>query len=121
MKLKNILLKEEFQAPSEQILKGAVKEFKKATGINVKDPALTKSRPNYAEYTISMLNEIDSPLMQHVFTDLYIKITVEAVKNVIGGYMFDFSSVWTDVQGNTDTKNFGPVFYINGKYTSRIR
>lgn len=120
MKLKNILLKEAFQAPSEQILKGAVKEFKRATGINVKDPALDTIRRNNATYTISMIGEIGSPLMQRVFTDMYFRITVINMRNVIGGYMFDFQLVYKDINGQIDSVHFGPVMYRDGKYTSRI-
>lgn len=125
MKLKSLLetkrkpLKEAVIEPSEQILKGMLKELKMQTGINAL-VTLNKSTPTALYYMADLSKEIRTPVMRALFKSLTLDISCTQIPNVIGGYAFDISINYSHPQGGSNGKNLGVIYFQNNKFISKL-
>lgn len=125
MKLKSLLeakrkpLREAVVEPSEQILKGMLKELKMQTGINAL-VTLDKSTPTALYYMADLSKEIRTPVMRALFKSLTLDISCSQIPNVIGGYAFDISINYSHPQGGSNGKNLGVIYFQNNKFISKL-
>jgi hypothetical protein len=112
-------LNEEIIEPSEQVLKGVQKELKLKTGI-IAMLGLEKKSPAALYYTMDLSREIKTPVLQALFSTLTLDVTCRPIPQSIGGYSFDLSINYKHPQGGSNGKNLGTIFFMNGKFTSRI-
>lgn len=114
-------LTEEIEEPSEQILKQATAYFKDKTGINVSVPMLRGKSKQYDEiyYETDLEKEIRTPVMKALFSSLVLSVTVKELRNVIGGYKFDYSLTYSHPNGKSDKLHLGIIYYRNNIFSSK--
>ena len=115
-------LTEEIVEPSEQILKGAMACFKQQTGIVAGVPTLVSKskRTGTLIYEISMNKELRTPAIKAIFKDLTLKIVVDELENVIGGYIFVYTFSYTHPSGGSNGVDIGTVYYKNNKFIGKF-
>lgn len=126
MKLKDLIearvrrqLTESVVEPSEQIIKGMLRELKLQSGINA-IVSMSKSTPTALYYEADLSKEIRTPVMRSLFKSLSLNITCTQLQNVIGGYAFEISINYTHPQGGSNGKTLGVIYFQNNKYISKL-
>jgi len=114
-------LNEEIVEPSDQVLKQATAYFKDKTGINVSIPMLRGKSRRYNEiyYETDLEKEIRTPAMKALFSSLVLSVTVEELRNAIGGYQFDYSLTYSHPNGKSDKLHLGIIYYRNNIFSSK--
>lgn len=111
----------EFEAPSEQIMNGALKTFKQQTGIIIPaGPTPTgKKGKDYIQYEYDFSKEIKTSVMRSMFKSLTLGVTVYPLRDEIGGYSFKFQWSYTHPTGGSNGLIIGTMFFTQGKYQFR--
>ena len=111
----------EFEAPSEQIMNGALKTFKQQTGIVIPAGPMPEGRKgrNYIEYEYDFSKEIKTAVMRSMFKTLDLSIMVYPMTDEIGGYVFKFQWSYTHPTGGSNGLTIGTMFFTQGKYQFR--
>jgi len=114
-------LTEEISEPSEQILKAVTAAFKSKTGINTGLPIFTSKSKRYNEiyYEVDLDKEIKTPIMQSIFRTLKLSITVTALSDSIGGYVFNYQYQYTHPSGGSNGLNLGTIYYKDNIFSFR--
>lgn len=111
----------QFEAPSDQIISGALKTFKQQTGIVI--PAgpmpMGKQSRNSIEYEYDFSKEIKTAVMRSMFESLSLNITTSTLRDEIGGYSFVFQWSYTHPTGGSNGITIGTMFFTQGKYQFR--
>jgi hypothetical protein len=111
----------DFEAPSEQIMSGALKTFKQQTGIVIPaGPAPTgKQARGFIEYEYDFSKEIKTAVMRSMFTSLTLGVTVYPMQDEIGGYAMKFQWWYKHPAGGSNGVSIGTVIFSQGKYQFR--
>lgn len=115
------ILHAQIEEPSEQILKKTTAYFKDKTGINVSVPMLRSKSKSRGEiyYETDLEREIRTPVMNSLFSSLVLSITVKELRNSIGGYVFDYSFVYSHPNGTSDKLYLGTIYYRNNIFSAK--
>jgi hypothetical protein len=110
-----------FEAPSEQIMNGALKTFKQQTGIIIPAGPMPNGiqKRNYIEYDYDFSKEIKTSVMRSMFESLTLNVTVYPLRDEIGGYSFKFQWSYTHPTGGSNGLTIGTMFFTQGKYQFR--
>ena len=111
----------EFEAPSEQIMNGALKTFKQQTGIVIPAGPMPEGKKGrgYIQYEYDFSKEIKTAVMRSMFKSLSLGITVYPMSDEIGGYSFKFQWSYTHPTGGSNGLTIGTMFFSQGKYQFR--
>lgn len=114
--IRTALNESEFELPSEQILKGALKIFKQRTGISLIEPTVTKERYDSILYSVNLDKEIRTPVMKNLFKSLSLQINCYPLTNKIGGYSFRFSFSYKHPSGGSNGIDILDILYYDNKF-----